>query len=107
MAIPERQLDTWSSQPSSGPSRDTYGAVREVLDDRASPFACKRRDIFLQDSYGNDTNVANDSDVDVVSLTTPRLSTTTPAPFHRTNTLHSAALTVERRATPINTIRPM
>ncbi|MBB2768262.1 UNVERIFIED_ORG: hypothetical protein GGD59_000507 [Rhizobium esperanzae] len=70
MAIPEHQLETWSGQPAPGPSRDTYGAVKEALQDRTSPFADKRPDIFLQGSYGNDTNVARDSDVDVVSLTT-------------------------------------
>ncbi|NEJ12308.1 nucleotidyltransferase [Rhizobium leguminosarum] len=69
MTIPEHQLAAWSSQPEAGPSRDTYQSVKEVLEDRGSPFAGKTSDVFLQGSYGNDTNVARDSDVDVVSLT--------------------------------------
>ncbi|QFY63535.1 nucleotidyltransferase (plasmid) [Rhizobium grahamii] len=69
MAIPEHQLAAWSTQPEAGPSRDTYRSVKEVLEDRGSPFAGKASDVFLQGSYGNDTNVARDSDVDVVSLT--------------------------------------
>ncbi|AUW43954.1 nucleotidyltransferase domain-containing protein [Rhizobium leguminosarum] len=68
MAIPENQLVTWSHQPAPGPSRDTYAAVKPALIDRSSPFADKNPDVFLQGSYGNDTNVARDSDVDVVSL---------------------------------------
>ncbi|WP_429818068.1 nucleotidyltransferase domain-containing protein [Ensifer sp. B1-9] len=68
MAIPERQLETWSHQPAAGPSRDTYRAVKEVLEDWRAPFADKRPNVFLQGSYGNDTNVARESDVDVVSM---------------------------------------
>lgn len=68
MGIPEKQLETWSHQPAAGPSRDTYAAVKQVLEDQRAPFADKKPDIFLQGSYGNDTNVARDSDVDVVSM---------------------------------------
>ncbi len=67
MAIPEEQLVTWSHQAAPGPSRDTYAAVKNVLEDKAAPFADKNPDIFLQGSYANDTNVARDSDVDVVA----------------------------------------
>ena len=67
MAIPEAQLQTWSHQPAPGPSRDTYAAVRATLLDTAAPFARYNPDVYLQGSYGNDTNVARESDVDVVA----------------------------------------
>lgn len=67
MAVPEAQLETWSRQPAPGPSRDTYAGVRAVLLDNAAPFAAKSPDVYLQGSYGNDTNVARESDVDVVA----------------------------------------
>lgn len=66
MAIPEEQLETWSHQGAPGPSRATYASVKKVLEDQAAPFADKYPEIFLQGSYANDTNVARDSDVDVV-----------------------------------------
>jgi hypothetical protein len=68
VAIPEGQLEIWSKQGATGPSRNTYGAVKRVLEDKASPFADKDPNIFLQGSYSNDTNVARDSDVDVVAF---------------------------------------
>jgi hypothetical protein len=68
VAIPEAQLETWSHQSAPGPSRDTYAAVKKVLEDKAAPYADKYPTIFLQGSYANDTNVARDSDVDVVAL---------------------------------------
>ena len=68
MPIAKSQLDTWSKQGAAGPSRDTYAAVKKILDDKAAPFADKDPDVFLQGSYGNDTNVARDSDVDVVAF---------------------------------------
>jgi hypothetical protein len=70
VAIPEQQLVTWSHQPAPGPSRDTYAAVKKVLEDGAAPFADEDPNIFLQGSYANDTNVARDSDVDVVCFIT-------------------------------------
>lgn len=68
MAIPEGQLVTWSHQGASGPSRDTYASVRRVLESGDAPYAMHSPEIFLQGSYANDTNVARDSDVDVVAL---------------------------------------
>ena len=67
MPIPESQLETWSHQGAPGPSRDTYAAVKRVLKDASSSYANKSPSIFLQGSYSNDTNVARDSDVDVVA----------------------------------------
>ena len=66
MAIPEAQLETWSHQGSVVQSAKTYETIRSVLDDNRSPYYGKDFSIFLQGSYGNDTNVYRDSDVDVV-----------------------------------------
>ena len=66
MAIPESQLDTWSKQGAVAGSRDTYATVRAALEDgtyQGTP------NIFLQGSYGNDTNIYAESDVDVVIRT--------------------------------------
>lgn len=40
--------------------------IKKVLNDTASPYYLKDFSIFLQESYGNDTNVYRDGDVDVV-----------------------------------------
>ncbi len=66
MAIPENQLDTWSKQGSITQSAATYETIRNALDDSSSPYYPKSFSIFLQGSYGNDTNVYRDSDVDIV-----------------------------------------
>src|SRR5438128_28963 len=66
MAISESQLETWSHQGSVAQSRDTYATVKKRLDDVGSPYYPKSFESFLQGSYGNDTNVYRDSDVDVV-----------------------------------------
>lgn len=66
MAIPELQLETWSHQGSITQSAQTYNMIQKVLNDSTSPYYSKSFSIFLQGSYGNDTNVYRDSDVDVV-----------------------------------------
>lgn len=66
MAIPESQLETWSHQGSVTQSAATYETIRRMLNDSGSPYYPKDFTIFLQGSYGNDTNVFRDSDVDVV-----------------------------------------
>jgi hypothetical protein len=66
MAIPENQLDTWSHQGAMAGSRDTYATVRRALEAAGSGYADKSYEIFLQGSYGNDTNIYAESDVDVV-----------------------------------------
>jgi len=66
MAIPESQLETWSHQGSVTQSAQTYDLIQRVLNDSTSPYYPKDFSIFLQGSYGNDTNVYRDSDVDVV-----------------------------------------
>jgi hypothetical protein len=66
MAIPESQLDTWSHQGSIAQSKDTYATVKRALEASDTKYAGKSYEVFLQGSYGNDTNIYAESDVDVV-----------------------------------------
>jgi Nucleotidyltransferase domain len=66
MAIPEAQLKTWSGQGSITQSKDTYATIKKALEASNTLYADKKYEIFLQGSYGNDTNVYADSDVDIV-----------------------------------------
>lgn len=66
MAIPESQLQTWSTQGSISQSAATYDTIKNALNDSSSPFYSKDFSIFLQGSYGNNTNVWKDSDVDII-----------------------------------------
>lgn len=66
MAIAEAQLETWSGQGKTGQFTETYNRIREHLLDGGAPYPVKNTEIFLQGSYGNDTNVHGDSDVDIV-----------------------------------------
>lgn len=66
MAIPEKQLETWSHQGSITQSASTYAAVRKILEDPRAPYAAYDFEIFLQGSYANTTNIYADSDVDIV-----------------------------------------
>lgn len=70
MPIPEAQLETWSAQGSVAQSKATYGTMRNVLEEATAPYRSRSFDIFLQGSYGNDTNIYADSDVDVVMMLT-------------------------------------
>ena len=65
MAIPEQQLETWSHQGSKVQSASTYQSIKGVLEDSGSPFHKWSFRIFIQGSYGNDTNIYADSDVDI------------------------------------------
>jgi hypothetical protein len=66
MGIPESQLDTWSHQGSVKQSSDTYATVKRSLEATDTKYAAKSFEVFLQGSYGNDTNIYAESDVDVV-----------------------------------------
>lgn len=70
MAIPESQLQMWSHQGSKVQSASTYQTIRNVLDDPEAPYHSNFYNIFLQGSYGNDTNIYADSDVDIVMCLT-------------------------------------
>jgi hypothetical protein len=66
MPIPETQLETWSHQGAGIGSRDTYATVKGALEAGDAKYAQKPFNVFLQGSYGNDTNIWAESDVDVV-----------------------------------------
>ena len=66
MAIPESQLDTWSHQGSVTQSSNTYNTIKSILEASTTPYAGKNFEVFLQGSYGNDTNIYAESDVDIV-----------------------------------------
>ncbi|MEY1589293.1 nucleotidyltransferase [Burkholderia sp. Bmkn7] len=66
MAIPEDQLATWAQIGAQATSRDTYASVRRALLADGTGYHDKLYSIFLQGSYGNDTNIWRESDVDIV-----------------------------------------
>jgi hypothetical protein len=66
MPIPESQLETWSHQGSITQSRNTYNTIKSVLEASTTPYTGKNFKVFLQGSYGNDTNIHAESDVDIV-----------------------------------------
>jgi hypothetical protein len=66
MAIPEAQLQTWSSQGSIQQSAKTYQTIQAALEAPTAKYAGKLFQVFLQGSYGNDTNIYAESDVDIV-----------------------------------------
>jgi hypothetical protein len=66
MAIPETQLETWSHQGSITQSSSTYSTIKNALEEAGSAYDDKSYKVFLQGSYGNDTNIYSESDVDVV-----------------------------------------
>lgn len=66
MAIPESQLETWSHQGSITQSSNTYNSIKAVLEANSTPYTGKNYKTFLQGSYGNDTNIYSESDVDIV-----------------------------------------
>jgi hypothetical protein len=66
MPIPESQLDTWSHQGSITQSRNTYNSIKTILENKDTPYSVKNYKVFLQGSYGNDTNIYSESDVDIV-----------------------------------------
>ncbi len=66
MTIPTNQLQTWSHQGSVTQSRQTYATVKNALEAASAPYTDRNFTVFLQGSYGNDTNIYAESDVDVV-----------------------------------------
>jgi hypothetical protein len=66
MGIPEDQLKTWAKQGSVQGSSETYNLVKETLEEDVAPYHGKDVSVFLQGSYGNDTNIIGESDVDIV-----------------------------------------
>ncbi|EQD39236.1 hypothetical protein B1B_15465, partial [mine drainage metagenome] len=50
-------------------SSDTYATVKRALEAKDTKYADKSFEVFLQGSYGNDTNIYAESDVDIVIRT--------------------------------------
>jgi len=65
VAIPEANLDTWSSIGAIQTSAMTYASVRSALLAAGTGYEGKV-DVYLQGSYANHTNIRKESDVDVV-----------------------------------------
>jgi hypothetical protein len=66
MSIPASQLETWSHQGSIAQSKQTYAIVKNALEAVNAPYTDRDFTVFLQGSYGNDTNIWAESDVDLV-----------------------------------------
>lgn len=66
MPIPENQLDTWANIGSITQSSSTYNTIKSALEAKGTPYAGNNYSVFLQGSYGNDTNIYSESDVDIV-----------------------------------------
>jgi hypothetical protein len=66
MTIPLSQLQTWSGQGSVTQSKNTCATVKAALEDGNATYTDRNFKVFLQGSYGNDTNIYAESDVDVV-----------------------------------------
>jgi hypothetical protein len=66
MPITETQLATWSHIGSITQSSSTYATIKRALESPTTGYAGKSYRVFLQGSYGNDTNIYAESDVDVV-----------------------------------------
>lgn len=66
MTIPLSQLETWAHQGSVTQSKNTYASVKGALEDSNANYTDRKFKVFLQGSYGNDTNIYAESDVDVV-----------------------------------------
>jgi hypothetical protein len=89
MAISETQLTTWSSQGSITQSKNTYATVKNALESPNALYADKSYEVFLQGSYGNDTNIYADSDVDtVIRLTSIMTSDLSHLPSNQQTAYH-------------------
>lgn len=66
MAIPEADLTVMANIGAQVTSKETYATVKLALDNEDAGYADKSYKVFLQGSYGNDTNIMKESDVDVV-----------------------------------------
>lgn len=66
MTIPESQLETWAKQGATVGSASTYATIKRALEAETAKYTSRDFGVFLQGSYGNDTNIFAESDVDVV-----------------------------------------
>ena len=66
MSIPNRELRAWSKVGADVRSQSTYESIKRVLTAHEWPTSMAKPSVYLQGSYRNHTNIAGDSDVDVV-----------------------------------------
>jgi len=66
MPIPEQQLETWATPGAQVTSEGTVTTIENVLKHKDAPYLSRRPHVFVQGSWGNDTNVWAESDVDIV-----------------------------------------
>ncbi|WP_029652149.1 nucleotidyltransferase [Methylocystis sp. SB2] len=66
MTIPEFQLERWSHLGAVTTSKDTYATIKRALESPDAGYSGRSYKVFLQGSYGNDTNIYSESDVDIV-----------------------------------------
>lgn len=91
MTISESQLETWSHQGSITQSKTTYSTIKSALEKSDSSYRGQSFEVFLQGSYGNDTNIYNESDVDVViRLDSIMRSDLSKLPEEQKNAYHKA-----------------
>lgn len=67
VVISSSQLSAWTAQGSVQAARDTYHSVLNALATALTSVSGSAYTVYLQGSYGNDTNVRADSDVDIVA----------------------------------------
>jgi hypothetical protein len=95
MAIPEANLTTMAAIGAQTTSKETYATVKLALEAKDTGYASKNYNVFLQGSYGNDTNIFKESDVDVVicldSIFTYDLSNLPPEQKQKFTAVHGAA----------------
>ena len=66
MSIPGKTLGSWSHHHSAMASVQAHESIRDALASYTNWAPDSKRDIFLQGSYNNATNLRRDSDVDLV-----------------------------------------
>ena len=66
MTISESQMETWAKQGAITTSASTYATIKATLESSTAGYAGKSYEVYLQGSYGNDTNIYKESDVDIV-----------------------------------------
>ena len=66
MSISESQLEVWAKPGAVTTSASTYATIKAALESPYTNYRGKDFEVFLQGSYGNDTNIYKESDVDVV-----------------------------------------
>lgn len=95
MAIPEADLTTMAAIGAQTTSKETYATVKLALEANDTGYASKNYNVFLQGSYGNDTNIYKESDVDVIicldSIFTYDLSNLPPEQNQAFTAVHGAA----------------